>query len=166
MATNDITFKMAGAFSVTGTRRYKVLAGNTINPGEPVYTVPNQPYVWACPTNSLTLAQGYLIGVAESSQTATASANGYVDVFPAVTGVIYQIAPKVAATFGLTPGSENQTTYDGLIGARVLLDLTSSTYTILATDNAANSCVIEYTDVTKAGGKVAFSFRPTFYYLQ
>ena len=58
-----------------------------------------------------------------------------------------------------------QATYDALVGYRVLLDLTGSTYTILVSDNADNGCVIEPLDVFKYPGKVAFSVREAANYL-
>lgn len=166
MSVNDITFYEPGAFSVIGTRRYQVNASSTvINPGEPVYiTGFNQNYVLPFPTSAPTLALGYVVGIAQSTSTNTASVAGVVDVFPAVPGVIYYATPNNASTYGVG-STPNQGTYNALVGRRVLFDLTAGAYTILSTDNAANGLVVENVDVTKSSGKVAFSFRNAWTYL-
>lgn len=92
-------------------------------------------------------------GIATTTSTQTASVAGEVWVQPIVPGTIYKMKPKVAATW------DTQAEYDALVGSRVLIDLTSSTYTILAADGATYGCVIEYLDVSKNPGYVAFSFR-------
>lgn len=62
------------------------------------------------------------------------------------------IAPKVAATWN------TQAKYNALVGARVLIDLTAGVYTILAADGAGNGCIVEYLDISKYPGMVAFSW--------
>ena len=42
-----------------------------------------------------------------------------------------------------------------------LIDNTSGTYTILASDSSGNGCIVEYLDIAKYPGKVAFSWSPT-----
>jgi len=166
MAVNDIQFLEPGAFSVIGTRRYRVGASATaINPGEPVYIqIGGQQYVLPMATSLPTTGtvinnqSTYLVGIAESTSTNTSTAAGVVDVFPAVQGVIYTIAPNVAATYGLA-ATPVQATYESMVGRRVTIDLTSSSYTINSTDGATNGCIVEWQDVTKANGRVAFSFR-------
>ncbi len=71
-------------------------------------------------------------------------------------GTTYLITPDVAATW------DTQAEYDALVGKRVLIKLsavTGGTYTILASDSAANGCVIQALDIAKYPGKVAFAFR-------
>jgi len=63
------------------------------------------------------------------------------------------ISPKVAASW------DTQAEYDALVGKRVLLDLTTGSYTILAVDGATSGCVISPLDTSKYPGKVAFEFR-------
>jgi hypothetical protein len=58
-----------------------------------------------------------------------------------------------------------QSEYDALVGKRVLIDLTTGSYTILATDSANNGCVVQPLDISKQPGKVAFSFRDGCNYL-
>ena len=72
---------------------------------------------------------------------------------PLVPGVIYLIAPKVAATFN------TQAKYNALVGARVLIDVTSDKETILAADGSTSGCVIENLNIQQYPGLVAFSIR-------
>ena len=168
LTTNDITFFEQGAFGAIGTRRFLAKAsGTAINPGEPVYvsalTAPM--YVEALGNNMPDSGIScYLVGIAQGSGTHTSTAGGVVDVFPAIPGVVYSILPKVAATYGLTRGSESQITYNSQVGNRVLIDLTAGAYTLLAADGVTNGCVVEYRDALKADGKVAFTFRQNVMY--
>lgn len=164
LTSGDIGFFEQGAYGAIGTRRFISKASAiAINPGEPVYvaSLAAPAYVEAFSNNgpSMTAAWGYAVGIAQNPSTHTSTAGGTVDVFPAIPGVVYEILPKVAATYGLTRGSEVQVTYNSQVGNRVLIDLTSGAYTLLAADAAANGCVVEYRDVFRANGKVAFTFR-------
>ena len=73
---------------------------------------------------------------------------------PVIAGQVYMVAPKVAATWN------TQAKYNALVGARVLLDNTAGTYTILAADGASQGCIVEWMDIAKTPGMVAFSFSP------
>lgn len=153
--TGDITFLDQSAFAGQGALRFNVAAGATaIKAGEPV----------SCPlgavqaavamaTNSPVVGTTYMAGIAAIDSTQTASVAGYVDCYPVNNAAVFLIAPKVAASW------DTQAEYDALVGSRVLIDLTSSTYTILAADSANNGCVIRPLDIFKYPGKVAFSFR-------
>lgn len=154
MALGDITILDQSTMAGIGARRQQVQAAATaIYAGEPVSKALGAQYVTAMATNKPVVATDFLAGVAATSSTQTASADGVVDVYPIVPGVQYLIAPNSAAAF------DTQAEYNALVGDRVLLDLTAGTYTILATDGATNGCVIENLDVFKYPGKVAFSFR-------
>lgn len=152
--TGDITILREGQFGGKGSKRYAVAASATlIYPGEPVAKALGAAVVTPAATNTPVVSTDFYAGIATSTSTNTASAAGTVDVMPLSADTVFLIAPKVAATW------DTQAEYDALVGDRVLLDLTSSTYTILATDGATNGCVIEPLDITKYPGKVAFSFR-------
>lgn len=125
-----------------------------IKPGEPVMKVAGATGVLAAVTNFPT-ATLRVVGVAASTSTETASATGTVTVIPATNGQIWMISPKVAATW------DTQNEYNALVGSRVLIDNTSGTYTILASDSNGNGCIVEYLDIAKYPGKVAFSWSPT-----
>jgi hypothetical protein len=160
MATNDIQVLNPSQFGTIGSKKFAVAASATlIYPGEPVAKALGAAVVTPMATNKPVVATDYLAGIAVSTSTNDVSNAGYVEVMPIVPNVTYLIAPKVAASF------DTQAEYDALVGDRVLLDLTSGTYTILATDGATSGCVIEPLDITKYPGKVAFSFRNGVSYL-
>lgn len=137
-----------------GARTYNVGAGaGTINAGEPVARTLGGIVVTPCATNAGQVGTDYIVGIAATASTNTASAAGTVNVYPLTSGTTYLISPKVAATW------DTQAEYDALVGKRVLLDNTSSTYTILASDSSGNGLVVMPLDIAKYPGKVAFAFR-------
>lgn len=163
MAIGDITFYSEAAYGYPGDDVYAVAASaTTIKAGEPVAKALGNStgnVVTPAATNTPVVATDFFAGIAATTSTNTAGAAGTVLVTKFVTGMSYLIAPKVAASW------DTQAEYDALVGARVLLDLTSSTYTILATDGATSGCVILPLDITKYPGKVRFTFRNAVNYL-
>lgn len=140
---------------MSGALTYSVASGTTasINAGEPVEKLAGAANVKALVTNSPT-ATNRIVGVASSVSNETSTASGVVQVIPATNGQIWMIAPKVAATWA------TQSAYNALVGSRVLIDLTTGIYTILAADGAGNGCIVEYLDISKYPGQVAFSWSP------
>lgn len=160
MSVNDITILKPGQFGSIGTKTYAVAASATlIYPGEPVAKALAGTVVTPMATNKPVVATDYLAGIAMSTSTNTASAAGTVEVMPLVANTVYLMAPKAPTSW------DTQAEYDALVGSRVLIDLTSSVYTILAADGATYGCVIEPLDIAKYPGKVAFSFRNGVSYL-
>lgn len=160
MAVNDIQKLGNAQFGSAGTRKYAVAASaTTIKAGEPVAVALGGYVVTPMATNKPVVGTDYLVGIAASESTNTASAAGTVEVEPLIPGQVYLMKPNVAATW------DTQAEYDLLVGDRVLIDLTSSSYTILAADGSTYGCVIEPLDVAKYPGKVAFSFRNGVSYL-
>lgn len=154
MAVNDIQIMSSAVFGSAGSIKYTVAAGATaINAGEPVVRSLGAPTVTAMATNKPVVATDFVVGIAMSNSTQTASADGTVEVQPLIPGQVYLIKPKVAATW------DTQAEYDALVGDRVLIDLTSGNYTILATDGATNGCVVMPLDISKYPNLVAFCFR-------
>lgn len=161
MALGDITLFKESAFGGGGSRTYTVSpSATTIKAGEPVLKglgptlgTSGGRVVSPAATNTPVVSTDTWAGIAASTSTNTATATGTVEVWPLDDATVYLIAPKVAATW------DTQAEYDALVGARVLIDLTSSTYTILATDGSTNGLVIEPLDVSKYPGKVAFKIR-------
>lgn len=155
-----------GAFGVVGTKKY-VLGGGVgaVNAGEPIgfKALGANSYVIPLATSTPVVNTDYVVGISASTVSSSTSSQ-VIDVFPLVKGAMYLISPKVAATYGLG-STPVQATYTALVGSRVTFDLTSSTYTINSTDGATNGLVVEYIDVTKAGGKVAFSVRDNCQYV-
>ena len=154
MAIGDIKVLESGAFGIMGAKLCNVAPGATaINPGEPVVRALGGTSVTVGATNTPAVGTDYVVGIATSTSTQTASAAGIVYVLPAVSGVIYGIKPTVAATW------DTQAEYDNLVGKRVLIDLTAGSYTLLAADSVNNGCVVEAMDIKKNPGIIAFSFR-------
>lgn len=160
MALGDIEFKDQSAFGFAGDMIHQVAASATlINAGEPVEKVLGTRYVIPATNNFPVVGTDSCVGIAMSTSTNTAAADGTVNVSKLVPGVVYLIAPTVAATW------DTQAKYDALVGDRVLLDLTAGVYTILAADGANNGCVIEQINIADYPGKVAFSIRAGASYL-
>lgn len=159
----DIQVHTEGAFGYPGDDAFCVGPSATlINAGEPVAkslgnTAGN--YVTPAATNTPVVATDNYAGIAATTSTNTSTLAGSVRVTKLLPGITYLISPKVAATW------DTQVEYDALVGARVLLDLTTGTYTILATDGATNGCVIMPLNVSKNPGKVRFAFRNAVSYL-
>lgn len=150
----DIKILEQGSLLGRGARKMNVAAGATaINAGEPVARALGAVTVTAAATNTPVVGTDFLVGVAATNSTQTASANGEVYVYPLSSGVTCIMKPKVAASF------DTQAEYDALVGKRVLIDLTTGAYTILAADGATYGCVIMPLDVSKYPGRVAFAFR-------
>jgi hypothetical protein len=158
MARNDISFLTDSPFGNKGSRKYKVTSGTTasIKAGEPVMSSGVGGYLAAAMysttgANKPVCGADYLLGIAASDSTETATAVGYVEVIPVDADDVMLVGPKVAATF------DTQAEYDLLVGDRVLMDfVTAGNYTLLAADGATSGFVIEPLDVTLHPGKVAF----------
>lgn len=164
MALADIQIYDEGAFGYPGDVEFAVASGAnaSINAGEPVSKALGNStgnVVSAMATNKPVAGTDYLAGIAATTSTDTTSAAGTVKVMKMGTQISYLITPKVAASW------DTQAEYDALVGARVLIDLTSSTYTILASDSANNGCVVLPLDITRYPGKVRFAFRAGVNYL-
>lgn len=155
MAKGDIQPADSATFSNGSGIPYYVASGAvaSINAGEPVQKLAGAAGVTALLTNSPTTTNR-IVGVATQASTDTVATSGLVTVIPVNDSQIWMIAPKVAATWN------TQAKYNALVGSRVLLDLTTSVYTILATDGASNGCIVEYLDISRYPGQVAFSFSP------
>lgn len=134
-----------------------------IYPGEPVkISAAPSPYVIkladAEPVIGTTTG---LYGIAQSTSTNTASANGTVDVWEMVPGVRYICAATVPANIS------TQAAYNLLVGNRVLFDLTAGVFTVdeSTVDNAANGVVIEDSDIKLNPGQVVFTIRQAASYM-
>jgi hypothetical protein len=156
MAKGDFQpYQNAAASKMDGSLKYVVAAGTTasINAGEPVTKLAGANNVVAGATNIPTTTLR-IVGIAVSASNETASVSGLVDVVPTSPGQLWMVAPKVAATWN------TQAKYNALVGARVLIDLTAGVFTLLAADGASNGCVVEFLDIARYPGMVAFSWSP------
>lgn len=157
----NIQLFTSGSFGYAGDDEYAVASGTTssVVAGTPVLKALGGAAVSAATTNMPVVATDFFAGIAASTSTETSGAAGTVKVTKLVPGQTWLIAPKVAATW------DTQAEYDALVGDRVLLDLTSSTWTILATDGATSGCVVMPLDIAKHPGQVRFAFRNGVNYL-
>lgn len=130
MSRNDIKIKDIGGYNVAPTRRFLTEAGATaILQGEPVkFKALGARYV-------IPLADGDgvigtmtpIVGIAASDSNHTASADGSVEVYLPLPGIVYEIKAKSAAS------ADTQSEIDALTLDRAIIDLTSSAYTLDAT---------------------------------
>lgn len=152
MAVGDIFIYKANG--TQGSRRFAVAAGATaILAGEPVVKSLGAVSVTAAADGTPVVGTDYVVGIAASNSTQTASVAGYVDVTVLTPGMVIAGKPKTAASW------DTQAEYDALTGKRVVFDLTSGSYTIDATDGATNGLVVEYVNVTENPNLVAVVVR-------
>lgn len=157
MAAYDISiYKTATKTDVVPKRCVVAAGATTINPGEPVARALGAVSVTAMATGKPVVGADYVVGIAVSKSTQTASEAGEVYVAPLVPGNIYLISPATLASW------DTQAEYDALVGKRVTIAISSGSYVLNATDGATNGCVVEsvlVTDPQINRSKVAFSFR-------
>lgn len=160
MSAGDFTVLEQNSFAGRGARTYNVAAAATaINAGEPVVrslgatTVTRLYGTGTTGTNAPAVGTDYVAGIAVTAGTQTASAAGVVTVMPLNSGITFLAIPNTATSW------DTQSEYDALVGKRVLVDLTSGAYTILASDSANNGLIVAPLDVAKYPGRVAVVFR-------
>jgi len=155
MATGDIKILAQASTKGRGARKYNVAANaTTINPGEPVARALAGVTVTQMATNKPVVATDYLVGIAATTSTQTASVAGEVWVYPITPQTTYIINAYDSTCW------DTQAEYDALVGARVLFDLSAGgVFTILSTDDSTYGAVIQTLDIFKYPGKVAFAFR-------
>ena len=154
MAVGDITIIEQASMMGRGARLYNVALNTTvINAGEPVARALGAVVVTAMSTNKPVAGTDYLVGIAATTSTQTATAAGIVYVYPLTEQMTYLIKPNDTTAW------DTQAEYDALVGQDVLIDLTSNSYTILASNGSTYGCVIQPLDIVKYPGRVAFAFR-------
>lgn len=111
-----------------------------INAGEPVkMAADGSPYVVQLVDGDSTIGtDGAIVGIAASDSTATASADGTLDVYLPLPGIIYKCKATTSTNF------DTDTEILALVGDAVTLDVSSSTYTVdeNAGHNDANAFII------------------------
>lgn len=154
MALGDITLlEESSTMGGRGARLYNAATPTVINAGEPVARALGAVTVTPCATSAGQVGTDYIVGIASTTSTNTATAVGVVNVIPLTNGSTWLISPKTATSW------DTQAEYDALVGKRLTLDLTSSTYTINATDASGNGLVVMAMNILEHPGKVAFAFR-------
>lgn len=159
----DITILEQSSMTSRGSRMYPVAAGATaIYAGEPVVVsgLGGAQTVEAAATATPVVGTDYVVGIAQTNSTQTASVAGVVDVLPLTSGTTYLINATDATAV------DTQAEYDALVGSRLVFDLTTGVYTLdTTTDGATNGCVVVPLDINRYPGKVAFAFRDGANYL-
>ncbi len=153
MSTGDFTILEQASMTGRGGRVYNIAAGSTILAGEPVATLLGGVNVYAALDNAGQVGTDYLVGIATTNSTATSAVAGTVNVMPLNSDITYLANPATAASW------DTQSEYDALVGKRVLIDLTSGAYSILASDSSGNGLVVQAMSITDHPGKVAVAFR-------
>lgn len=168
MALGDLIILEQALAMSRGGRLYNVGAGTAILAGEPVmHSAVGGTAVMPMITNSPTVSagsgvEGLFVGVATTTSTNTAADQGIVYVLPVNPYTTYLINPDTAASW------DTQTEYNALVGKRVLIKnsttVTSTaqnvgSYTLLASDSAANGAVVMAMNINEHPAKVAIAFR-------
>jgi len=123
------------------TYRWQTDAGDTaIEAGDPVkLKAAGSPYVIGLATGDHTIGTDTsIIGIAASDSTHTASADGVVDVYVPLPGIVYEMKAHTAANV------DTEAEILALVGDRKVMDLTDGTYTMdeNAADAAASAFII------------------------
>lgn len=141
MATGNIRIVSTGGHGSIPVKKWQTEAGSSaIAAGEPVkLKSAGSPYAIICADADLTIGTDTVfLGVTANAGSHTASADGTVDVYVPLPGVVYGAAAKTATA------ADTQAEIDALEGDRVVLDLTSSKWTVdtAAGDGANNAFYI------------------------
>lgn len=144
-------------FGAMSTYRWQTEAAATaILAGEPVkLKALGSPYVIpVADTEPIIGTTTPIIGIAASSSTQTASADGYVDVYIPRPGMIYRAKAKTASTF------DTLTEVNALCGDHVVFDLTTGVYTVDAAAGDGNTKGIMIVGGNPDTQEVYFTIRP------
>ena len=140
MAKGDIKIVDCGGRSNSPVLKFRTKGGDTaINAGEPVKIArASTVYVVPLADGDLLTDAPYFVGIAAANATHTTSADGYVDVYLDLPGTVYRAKAKTAAN------ADTQADIDDRMLYRVVIDLTSSKYTVdaAASDLATNGLII------------------------
>lgn len=168
--TGDIVLLQNSSTSGRGARLYNVAAGTPILAGEPVQhlavgdvaVIPGRTSIPVVGTSGV---EGLFVGIAATNSTNTTTAAGTVNVVPINSQDTWLISPTTASSW------DSQSEYDALVGKRVLIQnnafvgyaysqyVNYGTYSLLASDSAANGCVVMAMNINEHPGKVAIAFR-------
>ena len=151
MALGDIKIVDAGGYNVIPTRVYQTDAGSTaIAAGEPVVltTIGSSVYAKAAADTDPTIGTDYIAGIAAGASTHTASADGTVEVYLPLPGVVYRGKAKSAAA------ADTDAEIAALANKRGVFDLASGSYTLdtAAADGSTNGLI--YTGTGDSGSSM------------
>lgn len=157
MAINDVKIVDSAGYSAVPTRTFKVddlttTSDTTIYPGEPVkiYGEEDGNYAVHLATGDPEIGTDIMIGIASSQSTATSSAEGTVDVYMPMPGVVYRCAATTPANLD-----------DGVLLDTVCFDLTTLTYTVDENEGSdENVHPLRIVDYNSTNGTVDFIINP------
>ncbi len=149
MSRNDITPKESGGRNSIPIDRWIVASGQTdlIDAGEPAKTNDDEGEVILLVDADLTLGTDKLMtGIAANDSTETATASGYSDQYVPLPDIKWEIKAKTSTT------ADTQSEIDALTGHMVIIDLTSSVFTMDAgaSTGSNNAFVLLGGDPTRA----------------
>ena len=157
MSASNVKIKEGANFQIPATQRYQTEAAATaILFGEPVKlkSAGSQYVIPLADAEPVVGTTTFVAGIAASNSTQTASADGFVDVFKPINGVVYLAAAKSSAAV------DTQTEYNALVNVPVLFDLTAGVYTVDTGATASTSgLVICPLDIATYPGMVAFGLK-------
>ncbi len=131
-----------GGSAVVPTIKWQVASGSaaTIKAGTPVKkSATSSQYVVPCVDGDLTVATDQpFMGIAACDSTDTAAADGVVEVYMPLPGIIYRAKAKTASL------ANTKTEIDAMVGDYYCLDLTSGDWTVdtAAADAATNAFMV------------------------
>lgn len=155
MSLGDITIVKTGGLSAVPTYKYRVQAGATaIAAGEPVkIATAGAAYVVRSADAEPVTGTPTFIGIAATNSTQTASADGVVEVYRPIQGVVFRAAAKVKTAI------DTDAEVIALLNNRTVFDLTGSVYTLdeSAADAGTNGLIV--VDADPVAGTVDFEVR-------
>jgi hypothetical protein len=157
MALDNVKIRSTGGLNSVPTVRYQTEAASTaIYAGELCkLKAAGSPYAVTFVDADLTLGtDSQFLGLAASTSTHTAGADGYVDIYVPHTNLVYEAKAKTFASV------DTQTEINAMLGDRKIMDVTSGVLTVdeAAADAVANGITIVGGNPTK--GTLYFQIKP------
>ena len=157
MALGDIKIHDMGGLNSLPSRTYQVAASATlIYPGEPVRveTAAGTATVVKLADGEPTTSTLQVVGIASSTSTNTAAAAGTVEVYMPVEQVTWKCKAKTSTT------ADTQSEIDAKANDCIVLDLTSTTFTVDFAAVHANTNGIQVVGGDPLTQEIYFKFRP------
>jgi len=141
MSRQDIRIKDSAGHNVVPSRRFQTDAGSTaILAGEPVMltTIGTSVYAALLTDGKPVVGTDVFAGIASNDATHTAAADGFVDVYMPLPGVVYRAKAKSSTA------ANTESEILALAMKRVVLDLTTGVFTVdtAAADGATNGILL------------------------
>lgn len=160
MATGDVRIYDTGGHSNVPTWRWQTeAASDAIYAGDPVkLKAAGSPYVIPLATGEPVIGTTtQVIGIAAMAGTHTSAADGYVDVYRCMPGVVYACKATTSTNF------DTQSEINALCGDRVAFDLTSTTFTVDENEGDDGTLGLQIIGGDPDTATVYFTLRPAAY---